>query len=193
MEIYDNSKDQQSLAQDNKYQFYLAYTYINGDRLWKCKEYKNPTINERCSAYFKDNRGIFLNDFQSSHTKHKFYSIEIQRNKYRQYFKETISNSPNKYSLKPKDVYNKTKEEHPGMKIGYTKCKQVITNYIAARLIPEPNSIADIDLNNVIFKEEDGTPLITILDHSKGLLIMSQSQAHLVAQYQRFYFFWWYF
>ena len=75
MEIYDNSKDQQSLAQDNKYQFYLAYTYINGDRLWKCKEYKNPTINERCSAYFKDNRGIFLNDFQSSHTKHKFYSI----------------------------------------------------------------------------------------------------------------------
>ena len=75
------------------------------------------------------------------------------------------------------------------MKIEYTKCKQVITNYIPAQLIPEPNSIADIDLNNVIFKEEDGTSLITILDHSKGLLIMSQSQAHLVAQYQRFYFF----
>ena len=75
------------------------------------------------------------------------------------------------------------------MKIGYTKCKQVITNYIAAKRIPKPNSIADIDLNNVIFKEEDGTPLITILDHSKGLLIMSQSQARLVAQYQDFIFF----
>ena len=69
------------------------------------------------------------------------------------------------------------------MKIAYLKCKQVITNYISAQHIPEPNFIVDIDLNNVIFKEEDGTPLITILDHSKGLFIMSQSQARLVAQY----------
>lgn len=79
------------LSQDNKHSFYLHYTYIDGDRLWKWKEYKNSTINERCRAYFKDTGGkVFHYDFQAGHSKHKFYSIEIQRDKYRQYLKETF-------------------------------------------------------------------------------------------------------
>ena len=43
LQIYENSKGGYSLSQDNKYQFFLNYIYNIGVRLWKFKEYKNPT------------------------------------------------------------------------------------------------------------------------------------------------------
>ena len=190
LQIYENSKGGYSLSQDNKYQFYLHYTYNNGVRLWKCKEYKNPTTKERCSAFFKDKGfDFFQYEFQAGHSEHKYYSIEIQRDKYRQYFKETIMKSINKYTIKPKDIYDQTKLEHPNLKLSYNKCKQTICNYIESERTPESNSLNEIDSNNDIFKEDDGTPLIKRFDPTKGLLIMSITQARLLAQYQEMIFF----
>ena len=40
LQIYENSKGAYSLSQDNKYQFYLHYTYINGVRLGNAKNIK---------------------------------------------------------------------------------------------------------------------------------------------------------
>ena len=184
LQIYENSRGGYSLSQDNKYQFYIHYKYNNGVRLWKCKQYKNPTTNERCGEFFKENGWNFIQyDFQAGHSKHKFYSIEIQRDKYRQYFKETILESPNKYTLIPKDIYEKNKLEHPSLKISYNKYKQTICNYIESERAPELNNLNEIGLNNDIFKEEDSTPLLTKFDN-KGLLIMFNTQARLLAQYQ---------
>lgn len=84
LQIFENSKGRYSLSKDNKYQFYFHYIYNNGIQLWKCKEYKNPTKNERCGPFFKDNLGNFFQyEFQAGHSEHKYYSIEIQRDKYR--------------------------------------------------------------------------------------------------------------
>ena len=91
--------------------------------------------------------------------------------------------SPNKYTIRPKDIYDKTKLEHPNLKISYNKCKQNICHYIESERTLEPNSLNEIDLNNDIFKEDDGTPLITKFEPTKGLLIMSITQARLLAQY----------
>ena len=75
------------------------------------------------------------------------------------------------------EIYWKTKEEHPQFKIPYNKCKQLITNYLDAEKTPEPITIDQIDLNNEIFKEDDGTELRTIFNKTKGLVIMSVDQA----------------
>ena len=99
--------------------------------------------------------------------------------------------SPNKYTLRPKDIYKKTKLEHPILKISYNKFKQTICNYIESERAPESNNLNEIDLNNNILKEEDDTPLLTKFDTTKGLLIMSNIQAPLLAQYQDMIFFDW--
>lgn len=75
------------------------------------------------------------------------------------------------------------------MKISFNKWKQTISNYIESERISEPNSLNEIDLNNNIFKEEDGTILLTKFDQTKGLLFISVSQACLLAGYQEMIFF----
>ena len=75
------------------------------------------------------------------------------------------------------------------MKISFNKCKQTISNYIESERIAEPNSLNEIDLNINIFKEDDGTLLLTKFDQTKCLLIISVSQACLLAQFQDMIFF----
>ena len=52
-------------------------------------------------------------------------------------------------------------------KISFNKCKHTISNYIESERIPEPNSLNEMDLNNNLFKEDDGTPLLTKLIKQK--------------------------
>lgn len=112
--------------------FNEAYLYSNRTRLWKCYEYKSPTKPQRYGSFFKEKDGVFIKDYQSDHLGHKYYTIEIERDKRRKYLKELVQKSPNKYAVQPKDIYLKTKQEYPQFKIPYNKYKQLNTNYLEA-------------------------------------------------------------
>ena len=47
-----------------------------------------------------------------------------------QYIKKEISNSPNKYSINPRTIYNNVKANHPNITTKYNSIKQNIYNYI---------------------------------------------------------------
>ena len=103
--------------------------------------------------FLKKRMGIFIQEYQSAHLRHKYYTIEIERDKNRKYLKEQVQKSHNIYVIHPKDIYLTTKEEHPQFKIPFNKCKQLITYYLDAEKTPEPLTIDQIDLKNEIFKE----------------------------------------
>ena len=140
LNIYQNQNGSYNLSQDNKYKFYISNDNHKGRLKYRYIEKKNSTLpnNEKCLVYFVSEDGIFKDDYNTHHSEHKYYNMEIERGKTLQYLKDEVSRSPNKYNINPKNIYNNVKTLHPNI----TKLSYIV--YIKRDIFLMEHSIAPL-------------------------------------------------
>ena len=189
LNLYQNQNGTYNLSQDNKYKFYANDDH-KGKIKYRCIEYKNSTLNnkEKCQAYFVTQDGTFIEDYNSNHSEHKFYNIEIERSMTLKYIKDEISRSPNKYNIDPKTIFNNIKSQYPNISNNYYSYRQNIYNYIEKERDPEPKSFDDINWDHPFFSDLNGENML--VSHSElGIVLQTREQAELCSLYQERYFF----
>lgn len=120
-----------------KYQFNLSNTYIDGSKLYKCKEYK---INLRCSASIKM-KGDKIQEINRNHNQAP--KEKVKKDEMRKEIKKEVTQSKEPFSIKLPKLYKSMSADKGIHSPSYDVIKFGLYKNISKILLEEDKSFPD--------------------------------------------------